>query len=853
MGVSKSLTTSAAQKPVTREHSPIATDDAQLSPVQSDLTTDAQRQATKAARTTVDNEIAKVAAVPDSHSLSLKVVYADSGDPAIQVQGFWMALDDSQHIDTFKEWTRKGIDGEELLQSKGQAFTTDLEGMAKLQVPNQSIAIFARDGADYADAVLPAIPIDTRATLTLDRVATIKVFVHDQAGNSLADFPMVLLQSDEQWTSELQPTRSDENGIASFHHVSTRIQAKNNPQQLLVRSAAPFLDAHKLILDPSSLSEEPLDYTVGPYGSLTIKLLDVDGSLHRQETRCLIQSKAEQPDFWREIEGLTPQPEFGTGHGTAHDGVALFPYVGLGLELDVAAWMDKSRRPYQAQVVGPSQAFQNVEATIWMKQLRPVLSFRLLIPPNDPLVNQEIRAKVFIEGNSFGIETIAEMETDAEGRVEHIVTQLIDGKVPGAMAIEFLYSKDGVEYKKRLEVPQDLPPGKQDLGDIYLVEEPILLAGQVLDEHGQGLAGAILSITSASGNGMSPSVGGRLSRTKSDGRFEIRGVTEAAQIRLEVSHRSGLKKQVLTTPGTQGLLVQFDPSFRIIGKVIADQGIPTNKLIAKIEVQSEDGKMAGLWSWPSGYCDDEGNFEVLVPNALPANVYITDGECGVALAKIVQVRAVGGGEVGDSRLAAIDLRGKLGRYFLRFLDHKNLPMNQVEVAFPDMSTPDESGLARGSFWNGKGVLILPLQSINFTAVGIGHRKLEGQIKSPGESVFQLEKGLAAQVRIVPPSVLAGNGRAILQLSPSSETATEIELWDVSPDQQGVFHIHLPSPGTYTAQLDISRLLADGSERSNIFPKSEDAPTFTVNEIEGEQIFELRLDATAVEDYFTEGN
>ncbi len=841
------------QEPVPQGSDSITNEADVLTPAQTDPNEGVQRETPKAERTTADEDTSNVVTVTDSHMLSIRVVYAKTGEPAIQVQGYWMALEESQNIDTFNDWTSKGINGEELLRIEGQAFTTDLKGLAKVRVPNQPIAIFARDGSNYADDILPAIPIDTNATITLDKIVTVKVFVHDEAGKALSDFPMVLLESDEDWTSELQFAHSGQDGIACFHHVSTSIPDADNLQQLIVRSAAPFVDAQKLILDPPSLSEEPLDYTVGPYGSLTIKLLDVNGSLHRPDTRCLIQTKADQPDFWSKIEGLTPQPEFGTGHGTAHDGIALFPFVGIGLELDVAAWMDKSRRPYQTQVVGPSKAQQNVETTIWMKELRPLLKFRLLIPPNEPLANEEIMTKIYVDGHNFGIETFAEIETDDEGRVEYIVTHLIDGKVPGSMAMEFIYSKEGLEYNKRFEVPPDLQPGEQDLGDIYLAEEPILLAGRVLDEHGKGQPGATLYTTPVPSDGLFPSIGGRLPRTKSDGSFEIRGATEAAQIRLHVSHRSGLNKEVLTTPGTRDLIVQFDPTFRISGKVITDKDIPANMLVAKIGVQSEGGKVTRSWTWPSKYCDDDGNFEVLTPNALPATVYITDQESGAVVATIEQVRAVGYGEVGDPRLAAIDLRGKLGRYYLKFLNHKKLPMSQVEITLLDLAMPDGSELARGSFWDGKGVFILPLQPFNLTAVGMGHRKFQGQVNSPGESIFQLEKGLAAQVRIVPASLLAGNGRAILQLSPSSDTATEFDLWDVSPDDQGVFHIHFPSPGTYTAQVDISRGLADGSERSSTFPNDKDAPKFEVLDSGGEQIFELRLDAAAVEDYFAEEN
>jgi len=113
--------------------------------------------------------------------------------------------------------------------------------------------------------------------------------------------------------------------------------------------------------------------------------------------------------------------------------------------------------------------------------------------------------------------------------------------------------------------------------------------------------------------------------------------------------------------------------------------------------------------------------------------------------------------------------------------------------------------------------------------------------------------LAAQVKVMPVNSISGNGRAILQLHPSGETATEFDLWDVSADEQGVFHIHFPSPGTYIAQVNISRVLADGSERSYTFPPRKDAPRFEVLDGGGEQVFELRLDAATVEEYFAEDN
>jgi hypothetical protein len=797
-------------------------------------------------RTAADTSNANSDPKLPTHALQLSVVHHANGQPMPQVQGYWYALPDWDQTELFA-WMGIGVDREDLIRKQGQPFTTDQDGKADLQIPTGIIAIQARSEGLYAERILLDKSETEQVQLTLKPDANLRIFVHGVDGRPLDNFPLVLLLIHRDWTSGDLVARSDETGHANFYHLPNYFYRDLGPSKLVLRAAAPFLDPPFIPIDLHHLPPQTLDYPVGPFGSVVLKLLDHQGKPHLAESPSLVQAQTERNDFWDQLQGLSPQPEFGTARRVATNGQAFFRYIGIGMELEAGAQMDRSDRYYEVKFSGPQNSGEQVEATLWIEHLRPLVRFRLVDEEGLAIRNQSISCSTILTGAGFNRHGSAPMTTDSEGRTEFIVTDLVDHRVPGTLALELQLERDGIELQNVLQLPAELKPGAQDLGDVVLRQMPILLAGRIMDSRGKAVAQARLKVTHDEGPLLGAMVVKEYFASKADGSFEILGSSAANQVRLHVTHGSGISKQVVAAPGTQGLLVRLDPIYQIKGRLLLDEGILPTSLMVRTAWPPEVPRDPQLPDWmPQDRPSSTGEFEVAMSQAQPVSVLVTDRASGAILTKFEQVMPVDEGENGDPRLAQIDLRGQLWRFDLKFVDGKNLPVTEVEMTIPALFSPLNPESVSVYLWQGKNMVILPIKAFDFVAIGTDQRRLRSRVTSPGESTFQMETGLAAQVQVLPSGVLPEKGRIVLQCTPIDASASRFSLWENTVDSQGVFHFNFPSPGLYRASVDIYRLLADGKTTSQKFPPKQQGPVFEVLDSTGLQNFAIELDRLAIE-------
>jgi hypothetical protein len=781
-----------------------------------------------------------------SHLLSLTLVDAKSGRALPGALGYWMSYE-GQAWAQINDRSRQGLDSdlEVLAQTQGQAFRTNAQGVANLQVPNQAIFVCGRSDQLYGQIRVAAK--QTQAELRLWADYALDIFVHTESGRALANFPLLLRDRDTDIGAVLFHTRSDASGRAKIRHLPTRLAEEPDSTDLLLTAAAPFLDPTSIPIDPKAWPQQTLDFEVGPFGTVTLSLQDHDGSLHLAPTRCMIQIEEPEPGYWRQINGFGPRDQMGVVSGQAIDGVVNFPYIGLGLQLEAAAWMDASNRPYDISIAGPIAQDENVTGVIWIERLRPRVSFRLLDLNDQPFRDLTLECVYRLDSSNIHTQAGYALKTDAEGRAEFIVTSSIDTLKDVIIRLEIRHRVGQVKLRKVLKLPQDLPPGGLDLGDVYLVLEPLLAAGRIVDGDGAGMAGVRLTVTASKGPGQGQPLRTDFFSSKQDGSFEIRGETEATEISLRASARGIPSQMVQFAPGTEGLIIRFDPpKYRLAGRLWVDEGIPANRLtVAAAPVDFAAGGTVGSGRLRSVRPKSSGEFELMLPDTEAVTLVVTDRRSKVVLAELRQVAPSAPGQESDPRLAQIDLRGLLHRFHLKFVDAAGLAVQEVEMKLADLPTLPTPGGTRAALMDGEGSFFLPTQSFAFIAYGGGQRTLSGSVRAPGNHTFSMQSGLAAVVHILPPEVLSTSNRAILYLKGVSEGTSDFNLWQKPANEQNELHFNFPAPGLYRPSVLIYRRNPDGKVQSQSFPGQDLAPLFEVLDITTEQTFDLNLDPESI--------
>ncbi|MEO0651501.1 MAG: carboxypeptidase-like regulatory domain-containing protein, partial [Planctomycetota bacterium] len=245
-----------------------------------------------------------------------------------------------------------------------------------------------------------------------------------------------------------------------------------------------------------------------PTGSLTIRLLEADGSPVLEP--CVVGLVAEEPPErkGRAIPGYSVRSK----HGVAH-----FPAVRVGLPLRAMVFNDQRGIEMLDTVQGPRVVGQQLEQTIHLGQ-GTTLSMLLMDSSGQWMAKRTIVAFV---GGSL-IARRRELDTWGNGRLRLGLHEADDpqwierGSVPVRL-YEGVHGPQGGEAWLNIQLP--LPPGEVDLGRVRLGDHPFV-SGTVVDRAGRPVEHAYVEVVASSGQA---TVTNHVSAatTPADGRFRL--------------------------------------------------------------------------------------------------------------------------------------------------------------------------------------------------------------------------------------------------------------------------------------------------------------------------------------------
>jgi hypothetical protein len=719
-------------------------------------------------------------------------------------------------------------------ETEPEAASTEAEARQRVE----TLELAAAEGADRAaqQEIIPAAD-------------SIVVFVHDASGLPIADFPMSLELEHNQWNSTNVSTNSDADGYAYFKQVQEKFTAGRSFVRLKIRAAPTFKQAPEYSFAPSEWPTKVVDYQVPAFGSVRMVLQGYEGEPYLKSTPCFIQRHEVDTGFYRQVHGLNPVPARDPMQQRSTDGVAIFSFVGLGLELEGGALLDASNRPYETYFQGPVKQGEQVEAVVWADHVRPSVRFRVLDETGEPIRDQRIDSLTTYASGGSNTRGYADLRSNAEGLVSYIVTTPVGPDAPGVMTLNLSCKQNDQELVSDLVLPTNLSEGVNDLGDVILSGLPILISGRVLDAQGAPAPGVRLHVMAEFSNEDYREIGGGTHRTDSEGQFLIRGRSEAPKIVFYTGATNNLDVETRVDPGTTGIEVRLNPVYSVSGSLLLDEKIlPTSILLrtGPLDYAAEQGIPFGA---PRAQAQADGSFVLKVADSSPVSLLITDRVSGAMLKVIPQITPSSDPEFVDPQLRQIDLRGQLYQYYLSFVDSEGQLVKNVRMVIEGCPTFAMGSHNPGTYlFEGKGNLILPLQSFHFEATGPGQRLMTGDIPGPGERTIEMKSGILGQVQIMPGNALPKGAHAILKLVTVDGQDFNASEWNRTADADGLFQFTVPAAGRYRANLLIYPRDSIGDGTRRYFPPDGQAPVFEILDLDSLQIFELQVDSAAIAEF-----
>ncbi len=615
----------------------------------------------------------------------------------------------------------------ESVLAMGEAWTADEEGIAHKTWDGSSLMIAARSGGERA-ALQWRSGGPLLQTIHLAGAHELLVRVIDPSGQPRVGIPVFFEPGETPSLSRIVSGRwkglsRSPDGVARIGGIRSNANNASTPIIEGRVAAEVLLEASPWqSIELSPWPREPIDLVVPDSGAVRVV---IKGLPPGDQPTCILSSRNRRLEESR--NGLRPTIKVGAdgqaffspamGLTTAVDnGEALFPHVGLGLELQAKLYGVTTGVDCAVVGLGPVTPGSEVTLTIDLEQ-SPVLLGRILGEDGQPVGEDHWDLTIWHTRSSSNML----VASDEEGRFRYVLPDSLQDKELIAITLASLSStrpvpsldRSGAAAPRafgvaRADLPARLPRGERDLGDLQLAPPSILIKGRVVDSQRNPLAGAQLALAelthrTPAGKARWKSVRNRTGQNRSaeDGTFVLyaensfdwrRGDKGGAELKLTVSHRDHFQPEPrLFKAGSEGQIIVLHQAGALAIELQLPEGMESceQPAVHLVPAASYENRGARRLDWSSGR-EGEAIFRTVIPGAY--SIQVKHICClGSPLMEISGIWVEPGDTTRDSRLLPLDLRQEIRIVKLSLLDEAGQPFRgEVDL------TPEVRGREEGS-------------------------------------------------------------------------------------------------------------------------------------------------------------
>ena len=757
----------------------------------------------------------------------LRVVEKKTGEA---VSRAWVFFLTEEALDPGKlaKIRRTGWKPLELLEKYGRKLRTNAAGEVRLPrfERRAMVAARARGLMGVRDIRTREASKPTPIVLELLPEVSLTILVKDANGKPVPRVPVGLRADRSDFLRLGWSGVSDDDGRAIVEAVPRRSLGPKATRAIAFLNF-PHRDGPTAPVDLDDLPPEPVELVLPPTGQVEVH---VDGVAPARADGITVALAA--------VEARTiPAARADTTAGRA-----LFPFVGLGMKMEVAIASDDTGARLRKDIDGPRVPGQRVSVRIDLRSGKPIVVGRLIDEKGDPVANRRLRARLrAVSGHSSSSRSTF-LTTDGEGRFRMEVT---DRYPPDANRTLQIRSESSCTAKEKTRMARAvlprLDPGDNDIGVLPFALPPLVCSGVVLGAGGEGpISNARVHIHRKVVYNPSKPKGfywteesGLSTSSGADGRFECRGIAEGTEVALSAEHEDYLptERQPFQM-GAAGLQVLMTKAGMVEGSVLLEKGVESHDLFAELVREGDD-------STARARPDHTGSFRFssLKPGVASVRLRTFGSRKPFFVVSGVAVRS---GEITkDRRLQNIKIEG-VRTVTCSVVDQAGQPIRDAVVVV--LAAADQKNFEGHILPRGKARVVTSATSLDVFAYAKGYKDAKVRGVTSGQKIvlgpaievrLSLPRGIAPpgapyelEVRLEPLDPLVPHrGNSTLHRGPTSTTSSHgavawADRCEAKCDARGRAVILVPSTGRYRVRWRVYRTAGGGRSSHPIGSEKE---------------------------------
>ncbi len=611
----------------------------------------------------------------------LLVVDASTGAPLGAVNVGFLPVTPGIPPDAEKAFA-KGEDPVDVIVRLGRTFASDAAGKVRLPKLEGVALVGARQGDLRGSTAINSK--ETPWRLELHRPVALAAQVRDADGGPCGDVGVLLVhhESGDSWPVASARTAAGD-GVARFADVTDAATFDAGSMSLTVALPLGDLPSAAVALKPPPAA--PVQIVLPPTGRVRCEVVDEQGA-PVADGQAVTLRRAGSKDWTPETDRL------GVAAATVAAGSALFPYVGLGLELQAeVASADSSRVTVKQFFAGPKAAGEETVVRVTLGGKRPVVVGRLIDRAGAPIARFDVLGGI-VETGSGGsdVDRIA-CTTDEGGRFRFAFDRAPGDAASAKLEIGRTARDANFSSAVRIaivDLPSVLPPGEIDVGDVTFAGGALLVSGVVVDGAGKPLVGATLRAMDVKGMGASRSPIRDVDAATSDseGRFRLEGTVETKKVAVGASLGGYyVPGNEWFAVGATDARVVMQPAGGIAGSVRVPGGknpYDVRILVQGVPSYNGDADYRFRDQALSGSCREGGVFEIDTLRPGKARVALRLGWNDDDTFLVVEgVEIVAGQITRDPRLQDVDPTKSMRALKITVTDAQMKPLADAKVSF----------------------------------------------------------------------------------------------------------------------------------------------------------------------------
>jgi hypothetical protein len=332
---------------------------------------------------------------------------------------------------------------------------TDASGHARFASTDGDVALRAQAPGRWAEVKADGTaraPLELR----LESDVTLEVAVVDGNGAPVGAVAVGLVErsADEPQGEEHEAAWVEwgdpADGVARFRHAQVVLRPRKD-RIWIARLAIPLESPVEVLVDATKLGSERLRLVAPATGSFSIECPGIESGMAR-----IRPASQERLGAWFSWEPL---------RAPLTDGKARFPHVGLKVAIEYEVFDARSDYKLHGKIAGPIDEDEHVVLACPSDELFPRFVGRLVDEDLVPLSDVEVLLTLTRRHKGATYSKGMHLTTDSEGGFDYVLRQDLLGtdKRP---TIQF---RSGQGESREIELAEELPPGRLELGDIQIV------------------------------------------------------------------------------------------------------------------------------------------------------------------------------------------------------------------------------------------------------------------------------------------------------------------------------------------------------------------------------------------------